>query len=199
MPAQKLPPFLLHAHRTLTKHRNRRVILFCGRAGCARPSNAGALRHHQLRGGPPSNGGTLQAPEPVVVCCTLRAVTTQGAAAVCACSAITRARARGAQERAAQVPTAVRSSLPPRTAAPSGVWATRHGVHSAQLGLTVLDLGRCERCRVASAGMQPGLTDGQPGSRIQTWVQTRLYAKPDCCVPAWRWPCATVQASMALP
>ena len=69
--------------------------------------------------------------EPLSVFCggTLRAVRChsgrQGAAAGCAAQSHARARA-GAQERAAQAPATVGSSLPPCAAALSGVWAARH-------------------------------------------------------------------------
>jgi len=78
-------------------------------ARCINNTNSEAVR--------PAMAAHLKPLEPVVVCCVLRAAPAcilQGAAAVCACSAITCARARGAQERPAQVPTAVGSGSPPR-------------------------------------------------------------------------------------
>ncbi len=84
----------------LAKALNKFVPPAYGRASCVRFSSAGALHHHQLRGGPLSSvhkspplslfcGGLLRP-----ACCYSDS---QGVTAVCARSTITRARARGAR------------------------------------------------------------------------------------------------------
>ena len=113
-----------------------------GQASCAQPSTAGALRRHQLQAVRPGIGGIPRAHK--LVCCMLRTAChhsgSPGAAAVCACSAITCAGARGARRsgphKCQPRPGQARHHARPPPAG-CGPHATESTAQAAELGLTV--------------------------------------------------------------
>ncbi len=100
------------AHRALLKRQNKHVLPGKGRASCVRSSITGALHHQHLGGGPPSNLCKSRRCEPFLwlyaACCVLPQWQPRRCSSLRSQRDHTRTRARDVQERAAQMPAAVK-------------------------------------------------------------------------------------------